>query len=602
LQRTNDALRALTHRGPDDSGIWSDTTTVIGHRRLSIIDVAGNRQPIADPTNRFIFSFNGEIYNYKDLRPALTQHWPFRTSGDTEVLLAGLVLHGESFLSRLEGMWAFALWDTRTGLLLLGRDRLGKKPLYYQTGGDGIACASELRALRKLSGGIWEEDPASTADYFRYGYYLPGTTAYRDVREVLPGNVLHWSAAHGVRQTPYWRLSVGHYAGTYAQACLELKEKMIIAVRRRMVADVEVGAFLSGGVDSSLIVGIMTQELGIHPKTFTIGFENKTYDESAYARAMSERWGTDHHEHRLKNWDRDLLSKLVLEHVGQPFCDSSLLPTAQVSQLAAHYVKVALSGDGGDELFSGYQRYHARMLLRWYTRLPRALRQAARKIIQRLPEPFSHHSRSLLKKAHLFFDITDRLDAETPYVAPVFYSNTEFANLVPDLASAGQAQPFIPAECHADAVQEMMVADGLVYLPQDILAKVDRASMAYSLESRCPFLDRDVVELAYSLPRAWHRDHFNGKRLLRDSFAQLLPRSVLNRRKQGFAVPVHDWFRQDLAGELETLLHHSTSPLSHEYVMAMLANHRAGRRDHGYRLWGIYIYLLWLTAQKTHAS
>ncbi len=241
------------------------------------------------------------------------------------------------------------------------------------------------------------------------------------------------------------------------------------------------------------------------------------------------------------------------------------------------------------------------MLLRWYTRLPRALRQAARGLISKMPEPFSHHSRSVLKKAYLFFDIVDRLETEIPYVAPVFYSRPEFEKLAPDLATLGHTPPALPQECRADVVQEMMMADGLVYLPQDILTKVDRASMAYSLEARCPFLDREVVELAFSLPRTWHRNNLQGKRILRDTFADLLPRSLLRRRKQGFAVPVHDWFRQSLAGDIEALIHDTTAPLSRDYLRAMLASHRSGRRDHGYRLWGIYIYLLWLTAQQKPA-
>lgn len=600
-KRSKSALTALAHRGPDDVGLWADGATVVGHRRLSIIDLAGSKQPITDISGRFVLTYNGEIYNYKDLRAALAGRWQFRTNGDTEVLLAGLAIYGEPFLERMEGMWAFALWDTKTNEVLLGRDRIGKKPLFYHAASFRFACASELPALQALADSIWYEDHASTADYLRYGYYLPGTTAYRDVREVRPGHTLRWSAVHGVTETPYWRLKIGNYTGSYKQACSDLQEKMIHAVRRRMVADVEVGAFLSGGIDSSLVVGIMTHALGIRPKTFTIGFENASYDESEHARNVSKAWGTDHHERRLLSWDRDLLTKLVRDHVGQPFCDSSLLPTSEVSSLAAGYVKVALSGDGGDELFSGYQRYQARMLLRWYTRLPRGLRKIAQRLILRVPEPFAHHSRSLVKKAHLFIDIVDRLEAETPYVAPVFYSRAGFEKLAPELVGMGHPSPPLPRECHADVVQEMMAADGLVYLPQDILTKVDRASMAYSLEARCPFLDTNVVELAFSVPRRWHRDSIAGKRLLRDAFAYLLPRSVLARRKQGFAVPVHDWFRRELGNELEMLARDTPSPLNKNHILAMLTAHRSGKRDHGYRLWGIFIYLLWLSARQKHA-
>lgn len=586
------ALRHMAHRGPDDQGLWHEAPAVIGHRRLAIIDLGASRQPMHDSHNRFVLSYNGEVYNYKDLRHDLEKHWNFKTQGDTEVVLAGLATRGTDFLKKMEGMWAIALWDRTERTLLLARDRMGKKPLYYQILREGIACASELPVLAELASGR-EEDLDSTADFLRYGFYLPGTTAYRNVREVLPGHALLWNPGDAPRESAYWSLPIGGFSGSLKSARTELREKLVRAVQRRLVADVEVGAFLSGGIDSSLIVGILSKELGIRPKTFTIGFTDPTYDERQYANIVAKQYRTDHYEETVSDWDGELLKKLVFEHAGQPFADSSLLPTSLVSKLASRHVKVALSGDGGDELFSGYQRYQGRALLRWYTRLPKIFRHNIERLIQRIPEPMAHHSRSILKKAHLFYDLIKRQESEQPYVAPAFYSNSIFSKLAPDLAGRGHSPPCLPPEAHPDYILEMMATDALVYLPQDILAKVDRATMAYSLEARAPFLDKDVVELAFSLPRSWHRHGTRGKRMLRGAFADLLPRSVWQRRKQGFSVPIHRWFRDRFGNELEELLSTTTTPLSTPHVRDMLQAHQLKVRDHGHRLWGLYIYLLW---------
>ncbi|CAK8715394.1 MAG: asparagine synthase (glutamine-hydrolysing) [Candidatus Electronema aureum] len=595
--RMRAALKAMQHRGPDDDGLWQGPSISIGHRRLSIIDQSGSIQPMISPDGRYVLSFNGEIYNYQELRPDLEAHWQFQTHGDTEVLLAGLVTVGTSFIDRMEGMWAFALWDNVAQRLLLCRDRMGKKPLYYQEEGGFLACASELPTLKRLAGWPWAEDMDSSADFFRHGYYLPGTTAYQGVRELLPGHLLDWSPRKTCAEQPYWSLQIRTFQGSKEDAAAELRMKLIRAVKRRMVADVEVGAFLSGGVDSSLVVSIMCAELGVLPKTFTIGFQERSYDEREFAGQIATQRGTDHHVRVLESWDRAQLTSLILNNVGQPFADSSLLPTFMVSQLAASKVKVALSGDGGDELFSGYQRYQARTILRWYLRLPKALRSGVEKIIRAMPEPMAHHSRSLIKKAHLFQDIINRIEEETPYFAPVLYPQAQRNRLFPILSERGHQPPLIPAEANADDIQRMMAADALIYLPQDILVKVDRASMGCSLETRAPFLDRDVVELAFSLPRSWHRSGLSGKKMLRRAFADLLPANIWNRRKQGFGVPIHDWFRQDLGREFEELLAKDSGPINAAEALSLLRQHRQGQRDHGYRLWSLYIYLLWKNSE-----
>jgi len=594
-QRMNVCLTTMHHRGPDDSRIEHAGDALLGHRRLSIIDLAGSRQPMVDPRGRYVLAYNGEIYNYAEARSRLEGRWTFTTRGDTEVLLAGLVLEGADFLDRLEGMWAFALWDAQERRLLLGRDRMGKKPLFFQLlRGGGLACASELPALRKLNDEPWHEDEHSTADYLRHGYPMPGYTAWREVREILPGHVASWQPDGELQQRAWWQLRPRSFEGTRESAAAKLREAFVAAVERRMVADVEVGAFLSGGVDSSLVCAIIRQELDRPLKTFTIGFEEAAFDERRYARLASDAFGTDHHEEVLTGWDEAELERLLLDHVGQPFADASLLPTAMVSRVAARQVKVALSGDGGDELFSGYQRYQARNILRWYTRLPKGLRHLAEKAVRALPEPTAHHSRSILKKAHLFMDIVARQQAETPYFAPLMFDPAHLRRLAPGLEGMGHPPPGIPEQTFPDDITRMMLADALIYLPQDILVKVDRASMAHSLETRAPFLDREVVELAFSLPRRWHRHGVSGKRMLFEAFSDLLPATLWRRRKQGFGVPIHAWFRGELGTRLLSLVQENKSaPLSANAVRALVAEHRQGSRDHGYRLWVLYAYLLW---------
>jgi len=595
LIRANNALEKMRHRGPDDGRVLISGNAVLGHRRLSIIDLAGSPQPMMDPSGRYLFVYNGEVYNYAEARSRLEGRWDFSTNGDAEVLFAGLVLEGASFLSGLEGMWAFALWDIREERLMLGRDRMGKKPLYYQLLPEGgVACGSELSSLRELNDKPWHEDEDTTADYLRHGYAMPGYTAIREVREVMPGHIAYWQKSRGLVHKSWWKLETRSFSGDKESAVAELREVFIAAVKRRMVADVEVGAFLSGGIDSSLICAIVRKEFDSPLKTFTIGFEEAAFDERKYARLVADTYGTEHYEEVLKVWDENELERLLIDHIGQPFADASILPTTLVSQVAANHVKVALSGDGGDELFSGYQRYQARNILIWYSRLPKGLRCLAEKAVRALPEPTAHHSRSILKKAHLFMDVLARQKAETPYFAPLMFDPIMLHQLAPSLENKGHPPPGIPEQTELDDIGRMMFADALIYLPQDILMKVDRASMANSLETRAPFLDRSVVELAFSMPRCWHRRGFSGKRMLKESFSGFLPELLWRRRKQGFGVPVHSWFRGGLGKRLIALANENADgPIFPAVVSSLVTEHCNGRRDHGNRLWALYSYLLW---------
>lgn len=596
------SLALIAHRGPDESGRILRPPWVLGNRRLSIIDLPASRQPLSDGANRYHISYNGELYNYKELRRHLRDEWSFRTRGDTEVVLAGLTVYGTRFLPLMEGMWGIAVWDEMARELLLVRDRMGQKPLYYQADGQRFACCSELPALRPLAWHGWQEDLHSTADYLRYGYCLPGMTAYKGVFEVKPGHWLRWRPGGNVIQKPYWTLTPGGFRGSRDTARQMLQSAIVQGVQRRLVSDVEVGALLSGGIDSSLMVAVTRQTLNRELKTFSMGFDDQSFDERRYARRMARYCGSEHYEACLTLDHSEELVGNILGKVGQPFADGSILPTALVCRLAAAKVKVALSGDGGDELFSGYQRYLARALLRWYTRLPAGLRAGAKRLMLALPEPDVHHSASLLKKAHLFLEAADRMADETPYIAPAFYTSGNFRQLAPGIWRKGHRPPLLPEVKSTEALQQMMVADALIYLPQDILAKVDRAGMACSLEVRSPFLDRSVVELAFSLPQRWHRQDIRGKQMLRASFGHLLPPWVWRRRKHGFGVPVGQWFRQGLDRRLLFLLAHTSHPLREETVRSMVAQHKAGSIDHGQRLWQLYVYLRWAADRSWQTS
>ena len=591
-ERGTRSLQRIVHRGPDEQGLVVDAPWLIGHRRLSIVDLGSSHQPMNSADGRYVLAYNGEVYNFRELRARLATEWQFTTDGDTEVVLAGLVRHGPDFIASMEGMWALCLWDRQTQTLLLSRDRMGKKPLYFQAARDGLAAASELPALATLGLERFTEDEDSTADYLRHGFFLPGTTAYRGIKEVHAGHYLEWRPGDSPRQTPYWQITTGTFTGSRTDAREKLHETLTAAVRRRMIADVEVGAFLSGGIDSSLVVSLLARDIGISPKTFSIGFDEASYDERDFARLVARECGTEHYEECVTDWGQQRLTELLLQHVGQPFFDASLLPTAIVSELASRHVKVALSGDGADELFSGYQRYQARILMRWYTRLPRPVRAATDKLVRLLPEPMAHHSRSLLKKAHLFLDAVDRYEDETPYTVPRLYTRQEFSLLAPGLADRGHTPPGLPEECRPDDIVQMMCADAMIYMPQDILLKVDRASMAHSLEVRAPFLDREVVELALSLPGRWHRRRFAGKWMIKETFSDYLPAAIWKRRKQGFSVPLHSWFMGRLGDELAELGRRDTGPVEPGHLQQLLDEHRRKIRDNSYRLWSIYVYLM----------
>lgn len=597
-QRMQSAVKAMDHRGPDACGVEVLGGALLGHNRLSILDLGASHQPMLSRDGRYGLVFNGEIYNFRELRHDLEKNWSFSTSGDTEVLLAGLVLQGPSFLDSLSGMWAFVLWDALEQKLLAARDPTGKKPLYFTQGDPSrFHTASEIPALRRLSPESWTEDDASTADYFRYGCTMPGKTAYREVQEVLPGHFLVWQPGASPVQQRYWSLRLGGEPLSPESARQTLNTLFRQAVERRMIADVEVGAFLSGGVDSSLVVGAMTRSGVQGLRTFTIRFNDASYDESPYAQRIARHFGTRHLVESFDDIAPDHILPLLNSNLGQPFADASILPTQLVSRVAAGHVKVVLSGDGGDELFAGYQRYFARVVLAWYSRLPTSARRLGERLIEWFPEPRAHHSRSLLKRARLFVEAARAYRETQTYVAPWLFAPQVYRQLFPQIVNEGHCPPTIPDQTRPDDLQRMMASDMLIYLPQDILQKVDRASMAQSLEVRSPFLDKDLIQFAFSMPSRIHRQQSRGKQLLERAFGDWLPPEIWRRNKQGFGIPLHRWFQGMLSEQLIEMAEACTSPIHLPSLRQLIQEHRSGSRDHGIALWGLYTYFLWRQTQ-----
>jgi len=592
-ERMGASLQRLKHRGPDESGCFVGGDFVAGHTRLAIIDLDGGHQPMRDPGGRWVLVFNGEIYNYRELRSRLAGRWDFRDDSDTEVLLAGLVTEGVRFVERLDGMWAFVLLDVASGDVLLSRDRFGKKPLYYRHHGATFACASELPALEVLTPDVAvTEDAAGIADYFRYGYALPGTTCVAGVREVLPAHTLRLRADGSIVQERYWAPSVEPWTGSFEEAAGQVRELLTQGVRRRQLAsDVEVGAFLSGGVDSTTVCAL-AQESGFgRLRTFTAGFAEPTYDERAPAARAAAELGTLHTAEEIKPDMAATLATELPRRMGQPFGDSSLVPSALVASVAARHVKVVLTGDGADEIFGGYARYAGRLLRQRYHRLPASLRSIVERGVLATPEPYAHHSGSFLKRAHLFVRLA-REDKDA-YIGPAAIRKETLAQLVPGLG-AGNSMPDRPWPDDPDELRHMLLMDSLVYLPQDILQKVDRATMMFSLEARSPFLDKELFEFVIRLPRQWHFSGLRGKRLLQAAMRGRVPDFIWDRRKQGFASPVSHWLRNWLGDDLLALTDsRDTGVVDAAGLRTLLREHRAGRADHSQPLWLAYAYLRW---------
>jgi asparagine synthase (glutamine-hydrolysing) len=611
LRRMTDVL---AHRGPDDTGSLHEEFRLrppyesmpgvgLGFRRLAIIDLATGHQPMSNEDGSIWIVFNGEIYNYEFLRRRLEgSGHRFKTDSDTETIVHLYEDEGPECFSHLNGMFAVAIWDANRRRLVLGRDRLGKKPLVYRPEPGRLLFASELKSLLEVPGVPREIDPAAIDEYLTYQYVPHPNTIFRGFKKLPPGHYAVWQDDQ-LEVRPYWQHDFTFERRvTRAAAADELRELLDSAVKMRMRSDVPLGAFLSGGVDSSLVVALMQKHAPEPVKTFTIGFPVKEYDETKYAELVAKHLRTDHKTLQVEPDAVAILPKLAW-HYDEPFGDSSAIPTWYLSQLTREHVTVALSGDGGDELFAGYPRYRAVALagrLDWLSPVKSLL---AARAWQWLPS--SGRQKSRLRQFKRFSEAL-RMTPERRYLDWIsIFNERRRADLYQDeFLEQLRTDPaaFLRSGWQRsrgrDSVTSASLADLVTYLPCDLMAKVDIASMAHGLEVRAPLLDYRVVEFAASLPMKLKYRGGRGKRLLREAFGDLLPREVWTRKKMGFGVPLDHWFRHELKEQAADLLLAESSRL-HGFlrpaaIQALWHEHQQRRFDHSARLWTLVMLESWL--------
>lgn len=616
---------SMSHRGPDGEGLWQKGPISLGHRRLSIIDLAGGAQPMQSADGRFCIVFNGEIYNFRSLRKQLeNEGFSFLTSCDTEVILASYAKWGIDCLDRLEGMFAFALWDEERKILFCARDRFGEKPFFYSPQKGFFCFSSELSAIVLLKGKCnfcdfsFGLDPHALVRYLAYEYAPCPQTMYSEISSLPPA---HYLLVHdgNVRMAPYWELPAPAATPKESEEalCGKLYELMAEAVKMRMVSDVPLGVFLSGGIDSTIVAGLMAQQSTRPIETFSIGFTEASYDESRYARIAARAYGTIHHERILSAEEcADELPGIV-RRMDQPMADASCAPTWLLSGLARENVTVALGGDGADELWAGYEHYIGFKIAGWYNALPSFIRKGLiEPLCRHLPKSAGYINPRLAVKTFLaganspdWLRVQTLLTAFDPkalkrLLLPDFmHDRLENGNFLqeqnifrPTLAQYEQWQPKTDLSPLARAFH--------IYVRQfmldDILVKIDRCSMLHSLEVRAPFLDRHVAEFAAALPVDFKLHGFKRKYLLKKAFASLLPPKILHRNKRGFQIPVAGWLRGRLKPLMEDML--SEGRLKKQgifnpaFVRNLMDEHISGEADHRKQLWTLLVLELWLEA------
>jgi asparagine synthase (glutamine-hydrolysing) len=597
----------IRHRGPDDEGYHLDAGCGIGMRRLSIIDLSTGHQPMSNEDGSVWIVFNGEIYNYQDLRRDLIRSGHrFQTNSDTETLVHLYEQEGVDGIGKLRGMFAYAVWDARRRSLLLVRDRFGKKPLYFADLPEGFYFGSELKCLR-AAGVPLELDLEAIRLYLRFSYIPDPWTPYRGIRKLAPGSWMRCHADGRIEHGRYWKLPAPA-AGpspdlTESDACFSLREVFDESVRLRMIADVPLGAFLSGGIDSSLVVASMARHSSEPVKTFSIGFEDAGFNELPYAAQVARHCGTDHHEILVRPDSVELVSRIV-RHFDEPFGDMASIPTFLVSEFAARHVKVCLTGDGGDELFGGYESFFQVERQHWMDAIPLSARGAISVIADWLP--YTAYGKNYLRMMSRPTALERYFENNT---APYFLRRNL---LQPDwISSSGEASlreafPDCILPDSAGTLSQAMYFECTAKLTGDMLVKVDRMSMANSLEVRCPMLDSKLAELASRIPHGWKIRNGAGKRILLKALGDRLPASILGRTKMGFGVPVSIWFR----GPLRELLWDSLTGsqfldrgiVSRHFLEAMLGEHQSGRRDNSHWLWILLMLEMWFREFENHLA
>jgi asparagine synthase (glutamine-hydrolysing) len=595
---------AIEHRGPDSRGVFLEDGVGLGVQRLAIIDVAGGDQPIYNEDGSIVVVQNGEIYNYEELREQLiARGHRFSTHADTEVLVHLYEDYGEEMVPHLRGMFAFAIWDRKRRRLFVARDRVGKKPLFWARSGSRVWFASELRALLQDSELDRAVDPLAIAAYLAYRYVPHPLSALQSIRKLPPASTLTVTES-GEEIARYWQLDYTPTLDGVSEADLEaeLWRHIKDATRVRLMSEVPLGAFLSGGIDSSAVVAAMAEQMSSPVKTFSIGFPEIDYDEVRYARIVAERFGTDHREFTVEPKALEIMPKLA-RHYGEPYADPSAIPSFYLAELASGYVTVALNGDGGDESFAGYDRYFRPWIPGWAERLPRPAQRLAPTVARVLGDGRYDSS------ARTKFERLARVLAMSPaqrYAASLSAFDEvrrrrlltpEFADRVDDRRIEGFLTAPWAESTAQGAVQKMVATDVETYLPDDLLAKIDIATMAHSVEGRSPFLDHHVMEFAASIPMSVHADNSGGKALLKRTLRNVLPAEILTRPKMGFGVPLARWFRNELR-ELPSDILLDPRSLDRNYfrrteIECLISEHRAAKADHSLRLWVLVQLELW---------
>jgi asparagine synthase (glutamine-hydrolysing) len=593
--------QAIVHRGPDDEGIFVKAGVGLGMRRLSIIDLAGGHQPVFNEDKTIWVVFNGEIYNFLELRAELEKRGHrFYTHSDTEVIVHLYEDMGADCVKKLRGMFAFALYDERRGKLLMARDRLGKKPLHYALSGGRLLFGSEIKCILAVAPELASVNHEALLQYMYFGYVPDPITAFLPIKKLPPGHLLEFEAGEvGVRQ--YWDLpEYGTHQPRSEEECLEeLEWRLAEAVRIRLISDVPLGALLSGGTDSSTVVALMARASSKPVKTFSIGFSHDDFNEAHYARIVAKRFGTEHHELVL---EPDVLETVetLTSSLEEPFGDSSMLPTYFVSCMARKHVTVALSGDGGDELFAGYDRYGIHLRRKIFERIPQSMWGMYRKhVYPRLPEnmrgrKFSYNVSLPWRERYVDgISFVPSFERDMPLLSPEFRVVLRTAGNPEDVMYRYFDQA--PAK---DPVSQMLYVDTKTYMVADILTKVDRMSMATSLEVRVPILDHQFVEWVTGLPTEWKLRGGQQKYILRKLAERVgVPREALYRPKQGFAMPLVHWIRNELKDLIMTVLLEPRT-LQRGYfnpdgIRRLLDEHFRERRDHSGRIWRLLIFELW---------
>ncbi len=601
LVRMCDRIR---HRGPDAYGYYQHGPVALGHRRLSIIDVSGGNQPLGNEDGSIQIVFNGEIYNYLELRADLVkrQH-QFVTESDTEVLVHLYEEVGERLPDYLNGMFAFAIWDASRQELFVARDRFGKKPFYYSTSVPGyrFCFASELKALTAMPSFDYAVNSRSIADFLTFSYIADPDTVFRNVHKLEPGSSLLVSRS-AERRRKYWTPPFQVDEGAdFKRSVDTLAELAADSVERRMISDVPLGGFLSGGVDSSSVVAFMAQRAGGRVKSFSIGFTNQEFDELEYARMVATRYQTEHYEEVVTPSVHEVLRTLV-DHYDEPFADSSAVPTLYLARMTRQHVTVALSGDGADELFGGYRRYRFAVAeQRMRRHIPRWFRESVIRKAGEIYPQLDTWPRVFRGKATLS-ELSYSLAESYASAMSGFRYGLLNRILSPDMRSDLNGYSPVVNFCdrfkkyaHLPALKQLQAIDLETYLPGDILVKVDRASMAYSLEARCPWLDYRMAELAGSLPADFLLKNGRGKHIFKEMVAPHIPEPIINRPKMGFGVPMADWMRTSLKPVFEALV---LRPEFSRYVdlgavKRIWQVHQSGRRDYGRDLWSLLMLACW---------